>query len=275
MTHVKQLTPIGEIAEEALALLGTGRQISPFSTRYPGFGLEHAYEIVTLVCNERKARGETPVGRKIGFTNRATWSAFGVSGPIWNYMFDSTVHDLAAVDETFALTGLPEPRIEPEIVLHLAHAPSIDMDDAALLDCIDWIAHGFEIVYSIFPGWTFAAADAVAAYGVHGALLLGPRHWIGDSRARWTEALPTFAVELTGDHGVHLRGHGHHVLGGPIQALRFLVQDLAKSPGSDPLKAGEIVTTGTLTEVPPAAPGQTWKTALDGIDMRGIQVRFR
>ena len=49
----------------------------------------------------RRARGENIVGRKISFTNRAVWNGYGISGPIWNYLFDSTVDDLAADDGTF------------------------------------------------------------------------------------------------------------------------------------------------------------------------------
>jgi 2-oxo-3-hexenedioate decarboxylase len=47
------------------------------------------------------------------------------------------------------------------------------MDETALLACIDWVAHGFELVQSIFPGWKFSAPDAAAAFGLHGALLIG------------------------------------------------------------------------------------------------------
>src|SRR5437763_6624265 len=93
-------------------------------------------------------------------------------------MFNSTVKYLTVAKETFTLAGLPEPRIEPEIVLHLASAPSAGVSEPELFGCIDRIAHGFEIVHSIFPGWIFTAADAVAAYGVHGALLLGDKHAI-------------------------------------------------------------------------------------------------
>ena len=63
----------------------------------------------------------------------------------------------------FSLAGLAEPRIEPEIVFRLAAAPTPDMDERALLGCIDAVAHGFEVVQSIFPGWGFTAPDAVAA----------------------------------------------------------------------------------------------------------------
>ena len=53
------------------------------------------------------------------------------------------------------------------------------MDETASLSCLDWVAHGFEMVDSIFPQWKFSAADTVAANGVHGALLIGARHRIG------------------------------------------------------------------------------------------------
>ena len=54
-----------------------------------------------------------------------------------------------------------------------AVAPNAQMSDLELLDCIEWVAHGFEIVQSLFPAWKFSAADTVAAYGLHGAAI-GP-----------------------------------------------------------------------------------------------------
>ena len=39
--------------------------------------------------------------------------------------------------------------------------------------CVEWIAPGFEIVQSHFPDWKFAAADCTAAFGLHGALVVG------------------------------------------------------------------------------------------------------
>jgi len=277
MAHMAQGTRaqrVDQIATEALALLGNGQQIAPFSARYPDFGLAEAYDVADQVCHRRRARGENAVGRKIGFTNPTVWSGHGISGPIWNYLFDSTVGNLAAVGESFDLAGLPEPRIEPEIVLHLAGAPNVEMGEDELIGCIDWIAHGFEIVHSIFPRWVFTAADAVAAYGVHGALLLGERHPISRDRARWASALSSFTVKLKRNDGFVAQGRASNVLDGPVKALRFLVQELARYPACEPLGAGELVTTGTLTEAMPALAGQNWTTELGGIDIQGLQLRF-
>jgi 2-keto-4-pentenoate hydratase len=157
---------VQEIAKELLAVLGTGRQIAPLSKAHPDFGLEEAYRITAAVRAEREARGERPIGRKIGFTNRTIWAEYGVYAPIWGYVYDRTVRDLTSDALKVSLLGLAEPRIEPEIVFGLAAPPAPGMDEQALIRCIDWIAHGFEIVQSIYPNWSFRAADTVAAYGL-------------------------------------------------------------------------------------------------------------
>jgi 2-oxo-3-hexenedioate decarboxylase len=105
------------------------------------------------------------VGRKIGFTNPTVWTY----ALIWGYVYNRTVDDLAQIGATFSLMDLAEPRIEPEIVFRLAVAPTPGMDERALLASVDWVAHGFEIVQSVFAGWQFSTPDAVAASGLHDA----------------------------------------------------------------------------------------------------------
>src|SRR5262245_60468863 len=171
------------IATEALAAMDGARQIEPFSVRYPGLTFDDAYRISARICALRTARGERVIGRKIGFTNRNIWAEYSVYAPIWGFVFDTTVRNLLpprqAAQHSFALEPFAEPRIEPEIVFGLAAPPSPDMDEAALFGCIDWVAQGFEIVQSVFPGWKFAPADTVIVNGLHGALLIAPRHPAG------------------------------------------------------------------------------------------------
>ncbi|MEX2629144.1 MAG: hypothetical protein WD341_04330 [Tistlia sp.] len=263
------------IAGELVGLLGSGRQIRPFSQREGGLGLADAYRVTDRVRRLRMARGETPVGRKIGFTNRTIWDEYGVHAPIWGPVYDSTVRDLAAVAGGFALAGLAEPRLEPEIVLGLARAPEPGMDEAALLGCLEWVAHGFEIVQSVFPGWVFAPADTVAAFGLHGALLVGPRRPVpAAGQGAWLASLAGFEIELWRDGALMDRGRAANVLDGPLSALRHLVGLLAEDPVNPPLAAGELVTTGTLTRALPIAPGERWQTRLSGIALEAIEVRF-
>jgi 2-oxo-3-hexenedioate decarboxylase len=148
------------------------------------------------------------------------------------------------------------------------------MDDAALLSCIAWVAHGFEIVQSIFPDWKFSAADSVVANAMHGGLLVGPRHDIGSRAGEWLETLARFDIELYCDAQLMDRGHASNVLDGPLSAVRHLVQLLSRDPDHLPLAAGEIVTTGTLIRAPPVKAGETWMTKLNGIGLEGISLRF-
>jgi hypothetical protein len=123
----------------------------PFLQSLSKFDLEGAYRVTAAVRAAREARGEHPVGRKIGFTNRTIWAEYNVDAPIWGYVYDRTVQDLGGEALEVSLTAFAEPRIEPEIVFGLAASPTPGMDERALIRCIDWIAHGFEIVQSIFP----------------------------------------------------------------------------------------------------------------------------
>jgi 2-oxo-3-hexenedioate decarboxylase len=262
------------IANEAFAALGTGRQIVRFSARWPDFALADAYRVAAAVRMQREAASEQPVGRKIGFTNRTIWAEYNVHAPMWGYVYDRTVHDLGQGGMDVSLSGFAEPRLEPEIVFGLAAAPAPGLDEHGLLGCIDWVAHGFEIVQSIFPGWTFVAADTIAAYGLHGALWVGPRHPVSSRLDDWALALRAFEIELFRDGVFADHGRAANVLDGPVFALRHLVELLAADPLNPALAAGEIVTTGTLTRAFPVAAGETWTTELTGIPLEGARIRF-
>lgn len=266
-------TKIEAIASEVIASLQSPSQIAPFSSRHGGLTLAQAYCVTPLLRAAFEARGERITGRKIGFTNREMWKVYGVDSPIWGYITSRTTHDLADV-QMLPLAGFSEPRIEPEIMFGLRARPEPAMSDDALIDCVEWIALGFEVVQSIYPGWRFSAADTVAANGVHGALLIGPRHEIEPRRDEWQRELATFEVDLCRDGELAQRGGGSLVLGSPLQALRHLVQLLATDPCNPPVGAGEVVSTGTLTLAMPVKPGEHWTARVSGIPFEDISVRF-
>ncbi len=201
------------------------------------------------------------------------WSAFGVEPPIWGYTTSRTTRELAD-KQIITLKDFSEPRIEPEIMFGLRAAPAPTMSDIALIDCLEWIALGYEIVQSIFRDWKFSAADTVAANGVHGALLIGARHTIAPRKTEWQRKLSTFEVELYCDGKLVQRGGGSLVLGSPLQALRHLVELLANDPHNPPLRAGEVISTGTLTLAMPVKPGECWTTTVVGIPLEEITIRF-
>ena len=263
-----------EIAVEALAAIDAHRQISVFSECDPVFDLARAYAVTAELRRLRTQRGERQIGRKIGFTNRNIWEEFNVRAPVWGDMYDTTVQDLLSPG-TLSLSRFVEPRIEPEIVFKLSADIGPGLDDASLLDSIEWFAHGFEIVQSIYPGWRFRGVDTIAANGVHGALLVGRPHEIAPlRRGNALEALALFEVTLSCNGEIIDRGKGANVLGSPLLALRHLVDVLAADTVNPPLRGGEIITTGTLTRAFPVAPGQTWTSDIKGLPLEGLTLTF-
>jgi 2-oxo-3-hexenedioate decarboxylase len=235
--------------------------------------LAQAYRVAPLLRAAFEARGETITGREIGFTNREMWKVYGVQSPIWGYITNRTTHELAST-QAVRITDFVAPRIEPEIIFGLQAAPSPAMSEATLLDCIAWVALGYEVVQSIFPDWKFAAADAVAAHCVHGALVIGARHAIAPRKSQWQHELATFEVELYCNGKPSQRGSGALVLDSPLLALRNLVELLASDTHNPPLRAGEIVSTGTLTLAMPVSAGESWTTKVSGIPLEEIALRF-
>lgn len=263
------------IADDILAAMSRRQQIMPLTSRFDGFDAAQAYRVSRAITARRVAHGEKVVGRKIGFTNSAIWEQYGVNAPIYGPMYDSTVRHVQGMIGDVGLAAYLEPRIEPEIVLKLGAEPEADMDEQELMSCISEVGHAFEIVQSLYAGWAFKAPDAMAGLGMHAALLAGPFTPVpAADHAQWLDRLQNLTVRLLCDGREMATGHGRNVLGGPVSALRHLVETLSLDPEAAPLQTGDIITTGTLTAAFPAQPGQRWTTVLDGIALPGMDVTF-
>lgn len=270
------LSPRLRDAADALdAAFLAGRPIGSLSAADPAFTVAEAYAVLADLHARRVARGWTPVGRKVGFTNTSLWRRYGVDRPMWSHVWDRTRVVPADGVATFALAGLMEPRIEPEIVVGLAAPLPAGDAPAALLRSVAWIAPGFEIVQSPYPGWSFTAADVAAAYGLHGRLAVGTPLPVDDAnRAALAGELARFAVALHRGDALVDTGGGARVLGSPLAALAHLRDLLATQPWAPPLAAGEIVTTGTLTDAHPVRPGEAWHADFGTLGVRPLTARF-
>jgi 2-keto-4-pentenoate hydratase len=232
--------------------------------------LENAYAAARRLHEQRLAQGWRPVGRKIGFTNRTIWPLYGVYEPIWGYVYDQTLLVAKQDSSVVSLQGLAQPRIEPEICFKLKTAPKED----DLLSSVEWVAHSIEIVQCQQPGWKgVTVANSTAENGLHGRLIVGtplPIHEV----PRLADQLPKVEARLFRGEELVDRGVGENVLGSPLLALGYLVDLLAKRPEAPPLAAGEIVTTGTLTDAHPVARGELWGTQIYGLSLKGLTLQF-
>ena len=258
------------IAHEMMTAQSEVRQIAPFTSRLAVFDDEAAYHVSRLIHDRRVKEGFVPIGRKIGFTNPDMWELYGVREPIWAHIYDRTV-----VMSSGSPVRCPlGPFTEPEIIVHFRSTPLPTSDLNAILECVDWFAHGMEIVQSHFPGWSFRAPDAIADCALHGTLLVGEPQdvgMLGDNLLRDQE---TFTVALSCDGVCRERGRGSNVLGSPLAAISHLLAVIAEQSYARTIEAGEMVTTGTLTTALPVHAGQIWQTEVEGVALPGMTVAF-
>ena len=267
---------IAAVADRLIEAYKRGSSLAPITDSDSSFDVASGYAVLREIHARRVASGWQPVGRKIGFTNRTIWARYGVDLPMWAHIYAQTVRRAPEGRVTFALGGLVQPRIEPEVVFGLRKPVPVEGDARAVLESVDWIAAGFEIVQSHFPGWKFRAADCTAAFGLHRALLVGPVTTL-DKRARdrIASTLPTFEVLLHRDGVVVDRGHGGNVLDSPALALQHLARLIASQTDAPPLSAGEIITTGTITDAWPVVAGEHWSADYGDLRLSGLELTLQ
>jgi len=265
------------VAAELLEALDRGTVIPSIIQRNPHFDWDQAYGVAAAIMRLRCARGEQPIGRKIGFTNRNIWAQYGATAPIWAHVYDRTVQHAENGRATVSLNGSVQPRLEPEIAFKLKAAlpPSIN-DPVHVLGRIEWYAPSFEIVDCHFADWKFGPADSAADFSFHWRLIVGTPCAIdaGDIPALVAQLHDCKVTLKNGeksmDHGV-----GANALGHPLGALAHLAGALARQSQFDPLAAGEIITTGTLTAAMPILPGETWSSEYEGLPgVTGLTLQF-
>lgn len=269
----RELSPrLATLAAELLAAWDQARCIALPSTAPEGLSMAEAFAVGAELRRLRLQRGERTRGWKIGFTNRSIWPRYGVFGPIWGPVWDSTTELLDGRECSLSLAGLNQPRLEPEIVFGFAKAPRAGMSLVELQACIDWLAHGFEVVHTHFEGWRFAAADCLADFALHGRLRIGPRVPV-QGWSTLAEDLATLQLQLHVDGVRQDAGEGRLVLDGPLHALKTWIDAMAEQSPQWSVQAGEVVTTGTITDAWPLRPGQTWHTTLSDPRLTPLTLR--
>jgi 2-oxo-3-hexenedioate decarboxylase len=240
------------VAVELLRALRDGSLLEAPSRRAAGFSAAEALAVAERLRELRIADGDRPAGYKVGFTNPAVRAQFAAEGKLAATVYEATLLPEPKI-EAGRLLG---PRIEPEVVLGIGENGAVA-----------WAAFGFEIVQSHVQDWKFAWVDAIADFGLHAALVIGSKQPFvpGDG-----ERLAAMRVRLLRDGELVERGHGSDVEGGPLGSLEWLRAHLAGF-GRD-LRAGEVVSTGSLTRVPPIAAGERWTIEAEDGELQPLTV---
>jgi 2-oxo-3-hexenedioate decarboxylase len=267
---------IHALAQEIFAAYQSGMAIATPPASREDFGLTAAYATEAEFTRLRSERGHVAVGRKVGYSNRALWSKLGLTTVLWGNMYDDTVHYATAGQATFALGRGHAPKIEPEIVVKMKRAAGPDVAGArGVLEAMEWLAVGFEIVDCPYPGWQFRAPDFVATWGFHSALVVGsPLAVEAASIPAIEEALGGFTARLVKDGVLVDQGSGANCFGSPALCVEEVAHAVAKQAGARPLAAGELISTGSLTPAQLVKPGETWRAEIEGLPIANLELRF-
>jgi 2-oxo-3-hexenedioate decarboxylase len=247
----------------------------PPSAREGGLDLTTAYAVAAELDRLRRAAGHLTVGRKVGFAHKALWRVLGLETLVWGSIYDDTVRYADQNEGRLDVSAMWAPKIEPEIVFKMRTGLGTGAADAAAaLGAVEWLALGFEIIDCPFPDGQFKPVDFVAAYGFHAALVVGASVPIKlEMLLPLVDRLAAFKVTLSKDGNVVTEGSGRNVLRNPVLCLSELAAALARRADARPLAAGELVSSGTLTESQRLGPGETWTAAVDGLDLPALTLR--
>jgi 2-oxo-3-hexenedioate decarboxylase len=252
------------IAAELLEAADKAELIDPVTERWPAFDMRDAYRVLDCIARRRREQGWTAVGRKIGFTNTTLWPIYGVEAPMWAPVWDRTIHRAEGGRASVSIDGLVQARIEPEVVLRMAAALEATDDPAEAFRAVDAVAAGFEIVQCHYPAWRFQLPDSTASFGLHARLVVGEWLPVDDTML---ERLSAFEAVLHRNGDEIARGTGANVLGSPARALAHLTQVVGS-----PIAAGEVITTGTITDAFPVDKGETWRCDYTSLGVEGFEL---
>lgn len=245
-----------QFGSELFGALREGRTVPPLIARDSDLTIDDAYRISLDFLARRRAEGERVVGKKIGVTSKAVQDMLGVNQPDFGFLTD-WMHVEGDID--VAAKKLIQPRAEAEIAFILKeglNGPGITAED--VVAATEFITPCFEIVDSRIDDWKIGIVDTVADNASCGVFV------IGDARASPRDHdLPGLKVTVTKNGEPLSEGLGSAVQGDPAQAVAWLANTLGEYGVT--LDAGDIILSGSLVPLEPAAAGDTFEMELHGI----------
>ncbi len=197
--------------------------------------------------------GQPVGGWKIAATSEAGQKHIGVSGPLAGPIFGHRIHDDGAtvslahnrmrvaeceVVFTFARDLAPQaaPRSREEVLAAVAHVrPGIEVPDSRFVK--------FE---------TAGEAQLLADCACCNEMVLGAP--VAPDAGKLAQ-LPDLRVQARVSDGRTPEGVGRNVLGDPVEALVWFVQEMSRA--GQTVRAGQFLTTGACVPPIPVVPGQS------------------
>ncbi|MBA4285850.1 MAG: 2-oxopent-4-enoate hydratase [Xanthomonadaceae bacterium] len=237
--------------------------IVPLTEREPDISIDDAYRIQLRMIERRLASGETVIGKKIGVTSRAVQQMLNVYQPDFGLLLSGMVY---AEGQAIPANSMIAPRAEAEVAFILKRdldGPGVTAAD--VLRATDYVMPCFEIVDSRIKDWKIKIQDTVADNASCGVFVLGgtPRSLRGLDLS-----VAGMVVEKNGE--IVSTSAGASVQGSPVNAVAWLANTLGAL--GIPLKAGEVILSGSQSPLMPVAAGDSFHCAVGGLG--SCSVRF-
>jgi len=235
---------VDELGERLYDAYRRGRPIDPAAL--PDLSVPDGYAVQRAATERRKANEGPPVGYKVGFTSAAIREDLGVDEPGYGRVLAETVRAQGRIDAS----DLIDPKLEPELAVRMGETLDPPVTPVDALAAVDAVVPVIEVVDSRIDGWEVTAGsavadDALAARVIHGDRIADPTDL--------DPALEGVEVRRNGERVA--TGIGADVLGSPARVVAWLATALAER--GERLAAGDIVSTGSLTELVAFEPGDT------------------
>jgi 2-oxopent-4-enoate/cis-2-oxohex-4-enoate hydratase len=254
---------IDALGAELFKALQTAQAVEPLTNRHPDISIADAYAIQERMVARRLAAGEKIIGKKIGVTSRPVMSMLGVHQPDFGQLTDGMVLNSG---DSIEIAGMIAPKAEGELAFVLKRdlvGPGITVAD--VLSATKGVIACFEIVDSRIRDWKIKIQDTVADNASCGVLVLSDRLVPLEQID-----LPLCGMLLEKNGEIVATGAGAATMGSPAVAVAWLANTLGRL--GIPLKAGEIILSGSLAAMIPVAAGDNLRVAIGGVG--SCSVRF-
>tara|TARA_B110000093_G_scaffold87464_1_gene94701 strand:+ start:420 stop:1202 length:783 start_codon:yes stop_codon:yes gene_type:complete len=237
--------------------------LSPLTERFPNITIVDAYHISLHMLECRLSAGEKIIGKKIGATSKAVQNMLGVFQPDFGYLTDKMVYS----DEMPISQLLIQPKAEGEIAFVLKRdliGPGIT--NADVLAATEAVMPCFEVVDSRIEDWNIKIQDTVADNASCGLFVVNEKAAV-DPRSL---DLSTCGMVVEKNGATLSVGAGAAALGSPVNCVAWLANTLGQF--GIPLKAGELILSGSLVPLEPVVAGDEMNVKVGG--MGSCRIRF-
>ncbi|WP_411954837.1 2-keto-4-pentenoate hydratase [Alkalibacillus sp. S2W] len=197
--------------------------------------LEQAYDVQEQLVEKEEKQGNPLAGYKISLTSSETQDLFGATEPLYGALLKDSI-----ANNVVEINTLREPLIEVELMFLIDSQIDSDDDETTILDKTR-IAPGIEIPDSRYEDWfpKLALNQIVMDRAVAGKVV------VGEVQEGLTKAdLNDLTVHVFLDHQLLVTGTSEDVMGNPLNAVKWLVDALARN--GQHLEAGMVVSSGTF-----------------------------